>query len=322
MDSRLVRYRAVAIIALAMVALLLVIDQVTSAPAVCGSCHSMESRHDSWSRSPHAQVKCVTCHVDPEPWYAHPVEVSKRGLLLGRDVYLHVASASGSPESQPGVVHEPIADEVCLQCHDVNRKATSGFRILIDHPEHARRNGSCVSCHVLTAHPVPTRGAAMTLMTQCFTCHGTAEQPEASADCGTCHPADYELEPGSHKQAKWAKSHGRVSEQDPAQCGMCHQQSFCDDCHGLPMPHPAGFAQGGAEEGHAPLGKTNRALCANCHEDKPDLCSMCHHKAMDPAQGEWVKQHYGSVEKQGVAYCFECHAPTYCVRCHVGRLEE
>ena len=30
---------------------------------------------------------------------------------------------------------------------------------------------------------------------------------------------------------------------------MCHEKSFCDDCHGLQIPHPEGWAKGAT--GHA-----------------------------------------------------------------------
>lgn len=311
------RTRIALIALIGVLALFFVADQVTSSPAVCGSCHEMEPRTTSWAESPHAKVDCVTCHVAPRAWYAFPVAAVEQSALLGRDAYLHMAGGYQNPVEERREGTPPMSDDVCLACHDVNRKATSGFRIQLDHAEHARRNGSCVSCHVRTAHPLPTRGTPLSLMTQCFTCHGTAEQPEASAECGLCHPSGFDLHPTSHKEARWARGHGSVAKNDRPQCAMCHQQSYCDDCHGLEIPHPAGWAQGGEKAGHADLGTRDRELCAQCHLEKPDLCSMCHHQTYDPAKGNWVRQHYSEVEKTGVAYCFECHSPVYCVRCHV-----
>jgi hypothetical protein len=212
-----------------------------------------------------------------------------------------------------------MRDEVCLSCHDPNRKATSGFRILIDHPEHAKRNGSCVSCHVRTAHPIASRGTAMSLMTQCYTCHGTVEHPDASAECGVCHPAGFELFPASHTEQTWAAEHGAVSAEDPRQCVMCHEDRFCGDCHGLAMPHPDEWTAG--ESGHALTAASDRGMCDRCHGSDPDWCDACHHPAYDQAQGPWVDQHYVEVRAAGAAACFSCHGPLYCVTCHKARVD-
>lgn len=96
---------------------------------------------------------------------------------------------------------------------------------------------------------------------------------------------------------------------------MCHVQKFCDDCHGLEMPHPSGWAEG--EDGHSVYAEQDRTVCEQCHTERPDLCGMCHHEAYEPEQGSWVQQHFIEVETQGSDYCFECHLPAYCVRCHV-----
>lgn len=314
MDSRLARSLVAA--AVAVVALLAIGDIATSSPALCGSCHEMGPRTEAWRRSPHAQVKCVRCHVAPHAWYAFPQQALGIVKLLRRDYTAHVAGTfSGAIDSHvPGVA--PMADEVCLQCHDPNRKPTAGYGILIDHPAHARRNKSCISCHVRTAHPRETRGVALSLMGQCFTCHGDPAKPKASTRCGLCHPSDYQLRPQSHSSAEWKRGHGRIYAADPKQCAMCHKQRFCDDCHGLRMPHPRDWAQQG-KVGHAQFASRDRSTCAKCHEEKPDLCSMCHHKGYDPSKGSWVKQHFQVVQQKGASFCLDCHGPVYCARCHV-----
>ncbi len=295
-------------------------DVVTASPILCASCHEMQPRHATWERSAHAAVSCVRCHTAPHRWYEVPQSVVSQTALLARDVVAHVRGGYPDPVDGrlPGT--EPMADEICLQCHDVNRKATSGFRILIDHAEHAKRNKSCVSCHVRTAHPLPDRGTPLSLMSQCFTCHGTTKYPTASAQCSVCHPVGYALKPTSHKTAKWNRGHAVVAKADPKQCVMCHTKAFCTDCHGLEMPHPEGWGQG--KTGHGINAEANRAMCARCHKQKPDLCSMCHHVSYDPTKGTWAKQHFLEVEARGAAGCFECHQPAFCVRCHVRQPED
>lgn len=310
--------RIAAAVVLGILLLAVAFDYGTASPRVCASCHEMSSRAGTWEKSAHASVPCVSCHQTPRPWYALPQRVVDRGRLYARDVSAHL---SGDFESQvetraTGVA--PMADDVCLQCHDPNRKATSGYRILIDHAEHAKRNGSCVSCHVRTAHPLESRGTALTLMAQCFTCHGTPEKPDASAECGVCHPSGYELLPASHEAVKWEKGrHGDIATADIALCGMCHEQSLCDDCHGLAMPHPADWTE--ADTGHSVAAKIDPTTCTRCHTEKPDMCTMCHHSEYDPEQGTWVKQHSKKIEVGGAAHCIECHGALYCVRCHIGK---
>lgn len=295
-------------------ALAVAFDLATASPELCSACHEIKPRAESWNQSAHASVGCVECHQAPTAWYSLPKRVVDRAKLFARDVAAHVSSDFEDPVDSSAAGTDPVTDDVCLQCHDPNRKATSGFRILIDHPEHAKRNGSCVSCHVRTAHPLETRGRAMSLMTQCFTCHGTPEQPDASAECGVCHPAGYELFPASHTEVTWARGHGDVYQSDPRQCVMCHEQAFCDDCHGLPMPHPDDWASGA--NGHATLAESQQQVCEGCHGTGPDLCTMCHHTSYDPGKGTWIEQHQLEVRDEGTAYCMECHGPLYCTTCH------
>jgi nitrate/TMAO reductase-like tetraheme cytochrome c subunit len=309
------RGRIVTAAVLAMFVLLGAGYYATSQPVFCGSCHEMRLRSADWKRGAHVTVACVRCHQPPRTWYEFPLAVIDRARLVGGDLYAHVTGDYTDPVDERSAGTAPMSDAVCLQCHDVNRKATSAFRIIINHPEHAKRNGSCVSCHVRTGHPLPTRSTALSLMGQCFTCHGLTRASKAPGRCDLCHPAGYRLRPASH-QARWVKRHAPVAKADRRQCEMCHQESFCTDCHGLQIPHPAGWSRGAT--GHAIYAKRDRAICTKCHTDKPDMCAMCHHKDWDPAKGTWVKQHFLAVEKQGTVYCItECHSPVFCSRCHV-----
>jgi len=100
-------------------------------------------------------------------------------------------------------------------------------------------------------------------------------------------------------------------------CSTCHLiDTFCTDCHGIEMPHPASFA-----ENHAKEGKANSKVCANCHAQSPntagtEFCNACHHKQSDPSK-PWIPQHFIAVRESGAEACFECHDPTYCAKCHV-----
>lgn len=289
-------------------------DSATSSPRTCGACHEMSARVSSWSESAHNSVPCVRCHQEPTAWYELWPRVRDRAELLYKDVRVHFEGGFADPVDGPTGYSTPVSDDVCLDCHDPNRKATSGYRITIDHVEHAKRNGSCVSCHVRTAHPQSTRGTALSLMSQCYTCHGTPKYPEASTECATCHPSGFEHRPSSHVATGWESDHGDLSQSDEGLCLMCHQPAYCDSCHGVEMPHPAGWA--GDPAGHPAVAQEDPRLCDRCHGGGPDLCSMCHHVSYDPVQGPWVDQHDLEVKQEGSDYCAKCHTRAYCSYCH------
>ena len=313
--GRLRRRAALARVLIAVVTvavLAIAADLATTSPRLCMSCHEIAKRAGSWSRSAHVGVACVSCHQTPRPWYALPPRLVDRVRLFGGDIARHVAGGYQDPVDFRVTGAPPMSDAVCLQCHDPNRKATSGFRIIIDHPAHAKRNGSCVSCHIRTAHPLDDRSAALSLMSACFTCHGTAKTAKAPGRCDLCHPAGYVLRPASHKAADWWGRHGKVARSDVKQCELCHTKSTCDGCHGIEMPHPMGWAQ----KGHAAEARRDRWNCMRCHTGPPDWCTMCHHEPYRSTKGTWVQQHASVAEKRGISFCLGCHSEIECVRCH------
>lgn len=311
----------VLLVAAGLVLLGVAFDVGTASPVLCRSCHEMELRASSWESSAHAQVRCVECHQSPTEWYELPERVADRGVMLVHDIRTHFSGDfDGEPIDALPAHAEAITDEVCLSCHDPNRKATSGFRILIDHAEHAKRNGSCASCHVRTAHPEETRGTPLTLMSQCYTCHGTAQHPDASDACDTCHPAGYDLVPESHANSRWARGHGETALDDAVLCTMCHTQSECRACHGIEMPHPPRWAEGAL--GHAESAREDTTVCEQCHEGGSDLCTMCHHTSYEPMKGAWVAQHAAEVDDEGQEYCLRCHEQRYCSYCHTRLVED
>lgn len=283
---------------------------VSGQPAVCGACHAMSPALATWEESGHTKVSCPDCHETPRPWYEFAATLAERAGMMSRDIRLQLAGK----DTAAAVPHVTIPDSVCLQCHDPSRQVTMRFGTLIRHEEHAKRNRSCVSCHRYTAHPVPGAEKPLLLMQQCFDCHGRATGAKAPGTCDVCHPKSFALRPESHGAPGWLSVHGKLALAGSQQCLMCHEQKVCTDCHGLAMPHPTGWAQG--KSGHGVAAARDRALCSKCHTQKPDLCSMCHHKDFEPSKGPWVGQHPAAVDKRGAAFCFECHNPVTCVYCH------
>jgi len=299
-------------IVVVLVALFVASGFAASSPRLCAMCHEMQSKVDTWKVSPHAEVGCYSCHATPRPWYGAPLSVVDSWRLLGRDVRAHWASRETTASSM--ATPTPIPDAACLKCHDPNRVATSRYGLVIKHAEHAKRNNSCVSCHLWSAHPDPKASRATLMMARCFNCHGKPDQPKASGECTVCHTKDIEFKPPTHTTGKWKTVHGQAAKADRQQCVMCHRQAFCDNCHGLEMPHPLGWARGAS--GHAAVAAKDRTVCAKCHEGNANLCTMCHHRGYDDKKGPWVKQHFAIVRETGAAYCFKCHESVFCVQCH------
>jgi len=300
------------IVVIATVAIGLLTTRVTASPVVCGSCHEMSAKVDTWRTSPHAQVGCPDCHEDPRPWYRFPETLAVRSAMLTRDVQDHFTDTEQAAASAEAT--SSIPDSRCLECHDPSREVTMRFGTLIDHDEHAERNGSCVSCHLWTGHPDPEAEKALLLMEQCFNCHGREETAQAPGTCDVCHPSDFEKRPLSHQPADWQDGHGELAKADESLCLMCHEESMCLDCHGVEMPHPEGWDEGASN--HGPVAKQNRETCVQCHPRDPDFCTMCHHEGFVTEEGPWVDQHPELVTERGAAFCIDCHLPQYCYDCH------
>lgn len=287
----------------------------SASPVICGSCHEIRPMVETWKTSAHANIGCPACHEAVRPWYRFPETLAARATVLQRDMQAHRNGVRVTFPPASRTDTSTIADENCLECHELSRSITLKFGTLIDHTKHAQRNKSCVSCHLWTAHPPADADRPVLLMARCFTCHGRTPGAKAPGTCSTCHPASFSLRPESHR-TEWQARHGKVALRDRQQCVMCHETTFCTNCHGVQMPHPKDWVRG--VPGHSTVGAARRSVCAKCHTEKPDLCSMCHHKDYQPTGVPWMRQHRIMVAKRGAAFCMDCHDATYCFNCHVG----
>jgi hypothetical protein len=290
------------------------VTYLAATPSVCGACHEMTPAVTTWQQSPHARVGCPDCHETRRPWYLFPETLVARGAMLKRDLQAHWALGSAPASGSQGIHALPIADSTCEHCHDPSRTVTMRNGMLIDHAKHAKRNKSCLGCHIWTAHPDPKAERPLLLMERCFTCHGLTRAAKAPGTCDVCHQASFSKRPASHGPAAWQTAHGKVALAGGQNCSMCHKPSFCRDCHGLEIPHPAGWEKG--RTGHGVVASKSVKVCAKCHRQGADLCSMCHHTGFEPAKGPWITQHPSTVDQRGVSFCLTCHEPTYCTACH------
>lgn len=229
----------------------------------------------------------------------------------------------------------------CFRCHGLEADAEAP--------------GACAKCHPkgfqlkppshLEAGFYPKKHAEMALEAQAAVEEAAAEGAEGEATEGEeategAEPAESEegTESSSLGVEEAAASSGEENpwvEEMPAvdevnYCSTCHLESFCTNCHGMDMPHPAEFKEPKDPkdpEGHPVLSKTKAAKCDMCHQTKKTnflFCNNCHHgTASDWTYNPkiaWETQHAQAVTKNGVAGCLEkCHEKKFCLDCHTNK---
>jgi nitrate/TMAO reductase-like tetraheme cytochrome c subunit len=310
---------------------------VTSTRWFCAAsaCHKIQADAlAGYENSSHSEISCLACHnaVDSNTvvFLIHKVEVGVAGIVGvvgGTELPLNA-------ESEVAMNAKVMPEGQCTQCHTKNRTITPSPGIIIDHAVHSAKGITCTQCHNRIAHD--EKGLTLTKgshphedfmkMEGCFRCHDLEKKKQAPGDCGLCHPAGFELKPGNHFEKGFfqlygdSAGHAKLAKADTKNtyCGMCHVKAkFCEGCHGVPIPHPAGFTKT-----HGPAGKSNPASCAKCHAKGAananglQFCNACHHKQGDPTK-PWIPQHVKVVGEVGANSCFECHSPTFCANCHV-----
>lgn len=245
----------------------------------------------------HARVfpTCVGCHA---------------GVVNGNEARLY-------PEPQ-----------ICGRCHDGRnekrvewdgpRREPSNLRF--SHVEHQREarsemgpdTANCQRCH--TAGGAGPRMAVREAKPQeCLSCHEHRASGHLAADnrCATCHVplvAARELPdsaiarfpyPPSHERADFLSNHAPRTQDDLAQCAVCHARESCVRCHinaegessiaalepdarvarlvrgrEAEYPVPASHRQPDFAYEHGALARKEIQSCANCHAQAS--CRSCH----------------------------------------------
>lgn len=228
----------------------------------CASCHDIDQAAPS--------AACLTCHTEGD----YRVEAARpkgyRDLIFDHDVHAEEACArchTGAEKSGRAADSNLPAMKVCSTCHDGNQasaecgtchEAVRADRAPADHTSLWPRQ------HGKAARSADTTCSYCHRDTACFDCH-TTERPTShtpawnqskhgiAADhdreaCATCHRADacqrcHRQRPASHFGAGFRlptnpnMGHaGLVDDRGgPRSCRVCHQRSFCLECH------PGGF---------------------------------------------------------------------------------
>ncbi|MEW5705926.1 MAG: cytochrome c3 family protein [Actinomycetota bacterium] len=321
---------AVAIV-LIMITALYSFDYI-SQPHVCIDCHKDKKAPDT-EVVKHKGVKCISCHEQP----------GVSGYLFNKLDYARwfIAYTTGN-YTQP--LQAYVTNEACLRCHQVvTEKTVVRYNIRVSHKEFLATNMKCVDCHANPPHTIANKTRRLG-MDKCIGCHNSVK---ASSDCALCHTnhAKTDIRTANREFI-------RIDVRPLSECRSCHPPSLwqgeCIRCHGLEMPHPAGWREGS----HARLAFTNRKLCDKCHPQPPGMvpseyphqaktepgparsyfCNRCHAFPSPHGSTEnWIKQHGPAANLQinvntpvclkchgedPVRYCAGCHGRDFCDRCH------
>jgi hypothetical protein len=210
----------------------------------------------------------------------------------------------------------------CSDCHGFLDLAASSNPALVKafaHAPHLAEGAKCDDCHLVPTHTETE--IKRPSMVKCFGCHSLADPSKPSGTCSTCHPPDFPLKPASHEDPKWLPttqqlvttraSHPKAAQESPKECQICHAPSFCKDCHGLDMPHPADWQNVHTEQAKAVGGQ----VCLNCHPNN-ETCGECHHPGYKAGGTPWWQMHPTVVQTSGVTPCLQCHSTLTCAHCH------
>jgi len=221
------------------------------------------------------------------------------GLLLPRPEVVPVLATPQATPLLEGVSQAVVGSE-CLSCHSV----LADIPILapdvrFSHEEHNKPGLHCDTCHDVARHKlIGGRGHEL-----CLACH--RPMIEAPDQCHRCHEVPAALRPPNHG-ADFVPRHAALVD---ASCAQCHdKETFCDRCHTLPMPHPAGF-----RASHGRLAAEHRGDCSRCHE--ASWCEACHRKTPPQAAYHTVAQH-GAAAQELASNCALCHKQSECDACH------
>lgn len=281
----------------------IVFDVMVGSSDVCLSCHT-EGPHARRKSDPHAATPCVRCHED-RAGLAMFSSSAARGL--------HAVSAAVSPSLSGG--YGSVTARACNRCH---KKQIAGTRILkdqelrISHAQPLEGGAICTDCHLLDdqgAIAERNRG-----MTTCMRCH---DGKRASNECSECHLGDPSAAIRDEEKDMVFSATILVPDY---RCGGCHKdQSKCDKCHGLRMPHSKEFT----DFKHAKSAAfEKKASCVKvCH--LPGQCNTCHRFDWDGTISghatDWRQAHGAGRSMQSAC---ACHAPDddpekpFCPVCH------
>jgi hypothetical protein len=196
-------------------------------------------------------------------------------------------------------------DEECETCHkndNYEPLIQNSSSLIFNHKIHYDREMDCESCHAGLSEVDYSFESAMLNppMENCAACHN--ETKIASNACESCHIANFDLIPQSHRNVDYMRSHKFLSWEKDANCMMCHNNNTCQECHvatnvvtetNLPddfyQPYMPSMGIDGAKQqvllkvhgdlnyrySHGIDAKGKSSDCQTCHQIET-FCANCH----------------------------------------------
>ena len=148
------------------------------------------------------------------------------------------------------------------------------------------------------------------------------------AECNECHKGEGVA---PNHDADWLRSHRLLANQGEKNCGDCHEQSFCLDCHqggGIdaklstnnyradytPKSHRSDWL-----EIHPIKAKDNPQYCTRCHDQK--YCSQCHSKFRSTdIQFLSHRRQFSNIQLSSIGPNHSIFTTAQCQTCHPGGL--
>lgn len=234
--------------------------------------------------------------------------------------------------------------QTCYNCHDEDETPCSkchtnpddpgvaprlkGFKSKFPHKMHVKEDGSnCLSCHKGVDQSTMVGALHLPKKEQCNTCHQGADVATNRIQCLTCHQANMNLTPVSHR-VNWQKDHGVVEQAGTQVCTHCHQNNYCVTCHeGDNLDHkvhPLNF-----KYTHGIMAKGNKENCLTCHQEEA-FCVDCHRSQNVMPKNHALPNWSNRIKGDGGEHareaqidfdtCLSCHNDAYadvvCVKCH------
>ena len=301
---------------LAIVAIWVAGGVVSQEDTMCASCHEDGGIHVARvagkGADPHETVQCAACHETPVLLARVTTAVPGRALHF-------LAAISGQKGLGTGY-GTPVANSACRTCHVKALDSTfvdnvRGIRV--SHVEPLAARALCRDCHA------PRAGTGVidrftVGMEPCIRCH---DGKHASAACTYCHTRDFAYAAQSRSVMKPSRLVKNID------CGGCHAQKRCDECHGMRMPHTEEFmgalhARQAAEDLWFNQGK----VCGRCHTTTHRPCTRCHYGSSYPNETAHGRQSWPTDHATVDPYnngCNGCHSRMawmtgrqFCGLCH------
>jgi len=200
--------------------------------------------------------------------------------------------------------HEQQINEQCGYCHrdaeNPQAVPAPARDIIFAHEQHVARGVECVTCHPGLEEVEYAGPGNMPVMGTCNTCHNDAQVTNA---CEACHVSFTNLIPSDHLVSNFNRVHKQWSRLGAleVECGVCHTQDFCAQCHSAPLTLQ--FGRGARMADPAP-----RVSPSNT--PKQMTLQMAHDLN--------YRFTHGVDAKSTTADCYSCHSPQqFCSDCHL-----